>query len=205
MRTESPSLQPAAASRPDRVILIPGLFSPRWMLVPLATHLRRRFSEVLLWDDPRIFDELERSVRSVGSLLPTSASDSARVAVVSHSFGDWLIRAALQQRNGPPLMQLISISPVTTVVPSIAWLPRSITRRVPELAVMADQQLASIPLQREQCMKQTVIWASIDLLVRREQPFDHPERRQLRVRGTHNSLVFQPSVWRLVARELSGG
>ncbi|QDV40933.1 Alpha/beta hydrolase family protein [Stieleria neptunia] len=177
------------------VVLVPGFMSPAWMMWPMAKYLQGAFRQVVRWDYPRIFTDLDTSVRSLAEQF--CAFDRPDFAIVTHSFGDWLTRSAMHKIKPPRQIRLISVCPVTTAVPIVQrtrYLSKYIT---PEFRIMSVASSAEVPLPDDLDIFRTVIHAKGEVLVR-QQPSDD----QRFVFGSHNSVLFQPNVWKLVRDEL---
>ncbi|QDT03078.1 Alpha/beta hydrolase family protein [Rubripirellula lacrimiformis] len=177
------------------VVLVPGFMSPAWMMWPMAKYLQGSFHRVVRWDYPRIFVDLEVSVTSLADQL--SALDSPQIAIVTHSFGDWLTRSALQRIQSPRQIRLISLCPVTTNVPIVTLTSPLSQYITPELRIMSQAASAEVSLPNSLDIRRTVIHAKGDLLVRQQVADD-----QRFVVASHNSVLFQPNVWVLVRDEL---
>ena len=184
-------------------VLVPGLFSPRWMMLPMAAYLRRRLDRVTAWDHPTVFGDMDRNVRTLDGYLSEHLGDrrpAPPVALVTHSFGDWITRRVLQRRryDGRPLpTHLVSIGPVVTSNPASAIADRVVGGRITEIAIMADEDLASESLVIPPSVAHLALWPRIDPWIRRSS-YRSPQTIERRVWASHNSALFQPGVMRTV-------
>lgn len=181
--------------RVEHIVLVPGLFSPAWMMWPVSRALAGRGATVETWDDAAVFGPVEHSVRRLEAHFAELQPQAERIGVVSHSFGDWLCRQALSRGNLRCAISLVSLVPVVRG----SW-PAKLGRKLgagiaAEVEVMGDERRASAALDLPECIDRLVVWARIDPWVRRRAI---PGAREVTVPGTHNSLVFQPRVHRLV-------
>lgn len=185
---------------PREILLIPGFTSPAWMLWPLKRFLRRRFPSVATWDSRHIFEDPEHAAERLAGRL----ADGPVKAVVAHSFGDCIVRAALQQTDLRQVQQLISICPVAAPVPIARLLRHCRLAVTAELRAMAEG-LASANLQLPDALDHRVYWARHEWLISRPSNYPGVHARVTTLQGTHNSIVFLPSWWRKVAADLEDG
>ena len=190
------------ATAPHRlhVILVPGLFSPRWIMVPMGRFLRSEFDQVRCWDHPTVFGPLQRSHDALLSHI-TNNPPNDPVALITHSFGDWITRrvlADLDQQGDHRVSHLVSLSPVTTSNPAAITIGKLTKDRIPEIAVMRDADRASQCRRIAPHIHHLTLWSRIDPWVNRC-AYLSPQTIEHRVWATHNSINFQPGVWRRVA------
>ncbi len=181
----------------QKIILVPGFLSPRWMLRPLYGHLKDQFAEfaeVVLWDHPHILSEPFAVADELQSWLERETGGD-NVALVTHSFGDWVARKAIQS-SAVEVDKLLSICPVIRAVPTARMFAALTRDLVPEVRVMADGKSAASYLELPQVRDHLVIWARWDFWIRRRDRWPRTETRQRTVNGFHNSVIFQPSVWK---------
>ena len=181
-------------------VLVPGLFSPRWMMLPIATYLRRHVDSVSAWDHPTVLGDMQRNIRALDGYLCGVIHDGPS-AIVTHSFGDWVVRRVLQRRryDGRKLpTHLVSIGPVVTANRASIIADRLVGGRVPELAIMADEDAASESLTIPPSVAHLALWPRWDVWIRRAE-YPSPQTIEHRVWATHNSALFQPRVMRTVA------
>lgn len=167
------------------------------MLLPLARQLRRSPMRVITWDYPRVFSNIDESVATLSSLMQRENRMGRSIGLITHSFGDWIARQAVASLEEVSIARWISICPVIREVPVAQWIHRWCGDRLAEIAIMADPEEASANLVDGSAVKHTTIWAQWEWLVR---PREGMPRHELL--GTHNSVLFQPNLWRLVAAEL---
>lgn len=185
-----------------KVVLVPGFMSPSWLLWPLHRHLCSRFPEVVLWDHPHIFSEPYAVAEEFRSWLRTQLGRGNQVALVTHSFGDWVARWAIQS-DDVVIEKLLSICPVVDTVPAARLFAAFSQNLIPEVRVMSDGETASACLELPSDVDHLVIWARWDFWIRRRELLPHIETDQRIVNGFHNSVVIQPGVWKQIERFLN--
>jgi len=181
----------------ETVLLVPGLFSPRWHMSGLRRALQRAGFEARTWDDASVFGKLDTSVER----LQAAVADSGAAGIVTHSFGDWLLRRAAAENELPSVRALVSLVPVMTSSLA-ARLLRPLGAIAPEVAVMASDERAGRHLQTPLTMDRLVVWSRLDPWVRRVATDDLDNTRATVVPGTHNTVIWQPGVQRLTAEHL---
>lgn len=184
----------------DRILLVPGFMSPGWMFAPLHRKLKDDFPSVEVWDHPTVFDEPNRIVTAFANEL---SDTDQRIGIVSHSFGDWIVRGAITQSGTERVSKLISICPVTASVPTARLLSKVSLDVTPELRLMCDELRASTSLDFNSSIDHLVLWATLDVFVFKPSQWPREETEHRSVLGTHNSILFQPNIWRVVQDFLS--
>jgi len=179
----------------ERILLVPGFMSPGWMFAPLHRALGDSFPSVEVWDHPTVFDEPARIVAALANELRNA---NQRIGIVSHSFGDWIVRGAIAQSKTKDVGKLISICPVTTSVPTARLLRKVSLDVTPELQLMCDEFRSSASLDFNSSIDHLVLWATFDVFVFKPSPWPREETEHRSVLGTHNSILFQPNIWQVV-------
>ena len=191
---------------------MPGFFSPRWMLRPMRRGLsdrliqsadrgeaRERFDRVSIWDNAVVFKPPTQSVIRLCDHLTRS---DGPVALVTHSFGDWIARQSIDQlvRRGDwmPVRAVVSLAPVWVDAPAARLAAKLGGRFLPEIAVMSDPEAAARAVTLPPTIERLVVWATFEPWVRPIAPRG-VEAEVRFVAGTHNSIVLQRHVWDLVA------
>jgi pimeloyl-ACP methyl ester carboxylesterase len=187
------------AHRKLTVYLVPGFMSPAWMMVPLRWYLRRDLSDVRIWDYPRVFRDLDATLQQLAFRLDAHEEES--VAIVSHSFGDWIARSALHRMQGNAVASLVSVCPVVTSVAAAKFAQKISGDLVPELAVMASEDHSEVSIPDEMSIRRSMVWARGETLIRRDEKMTGNERER-RVFALHNSILFQPNGWKVIREEL---
>lgn len=187
---------------PERrtILLIPGLFSPRWHLWALGHSLRRSGFDAVTWDGTSVFGDVDTSIGRLSERLHAFGDG---LGVVTHSFGDWLFRQAAARGAAKNVTKLVSLVPVMDAS-TAARLVSPLGKLAPELAVMANRERATAALQTPSEMDRLIVWSRFDPWVRRVATEHLPNTRCRIVTGTHNTLLWQPSVHRLVVEHLLG-
>ncbi|WP_372716482.1 hypothetical protein [Novipirellula sp.] len=200
--TSFASIHPAD-SRGDieKVLLIPGFCEPAVFLWPLKLSLQQSCDNVQLWSDRMIFRNLEKSVARLSSELQ-SQSSSGSIALVTHSFGDWVARRAIAASRSHHVSALVSIAPVMQagIVPDLLHLATG--NLIPEVAVMGDPVRANCDASVEGRVRRLVIWASMDLYVRPVEIDEHPNASVHHLVGSHLTVAMQPNSLRLISQFL---
>lgn len=187
----------SAAVEIERVLLIPGLMEPRIAMWPLRMRMRKFCSRVDVWRDCYMFRNVERTVSRLAELIDARA-DSGKVAIITHSFGDWVARQAIARTRPHRVAALVSITPVMArgcLTTALYYLGGGL---VPELAIIADEQRARAALDCDAHLRRMVIWAASDWGVSPIDLTGLPNTEVHRVMATHLSVVLQPNVHRMV-------
>ena len=189
------------ADSKSEILIIPGMFSPAWVWIPFRRYLSDYFPSVSVWDHPHIFQNPE----GVAELLSETVLEFKRlgreVLLVSHSYGDWIARRAICTHGAEPAC-LISLCPVLTAVP-LARLARLLrVDIIPELRLLADAERSAEHCLIPDTIHRAILWASFELVVGKPESL---ERRleTISLLATHNSVIFQPGVWKTVRNELA--
>lgn len=185
---------------PERktVLLIPGLFSPRWHMWALRRALERQGFDAQVWDDASVFGALEDSIEKLGRRL---GEHDGELRVVTHSFGDWLFRQVAARGGAAKVIALVSLVPVmsASIVPSLL---RPLGAVAPEISVMASEAKAAADIELPDEIQRLIVWSKIDPWVRRVATETCPNTRSIAVTGTHNTILWQPGVHRIVVKHL---
>ncbi|MEZ6044114.1 MAG: hypothetical protein R3C11_00725 [Planctomycetaceae bacterium] len=171
--------------------------SPAWMLYGLERYLRRPGRKIIRWDYPQVFVDPARNVEKLSEALQNCKSPS--IYLIGHSFGDWIARSAINDCKLPAIKKLISICPALAPVPFAKVFSPLFGWLIPELVVMKDPELISVPISSELSTQRTIIWARFEFIVSRPPGLEINHE----VLGTHITSVFQPSLWRMVEEELA--
>lgn len=164
----------------------------------MQRYLSRDFHQVIRWDYPRIFSDLDAVANSLAGLLDSS---EAPTSIVAHSFGDWIVRSALHHTRRTKFDRLVSVCPVTTAVPIVKWIRPLSANLVSEFAVMEDAERASLSIPDRIEIQRSLIVATGEFIVR-ESLLAGSNPTPRRVAATHNSILFQPNGWRAIRHEL---
>jgi hypothetical protein len=185
---------------PERrsVLLIPGLFSPRWHFWGLRRSLRQSGFDAIIWDGSSVFGELETSIARLSECL---RGHSSGLNVVTHSFGDWLFRQVAARGDAGNVARVVSLVPVMGAS-CAARVVKPLGKLAPELGVMASEERAAAALQTPAEIQRLIVWSRIDPWVRRVAAQSFVNTRETEVPGTHNTLLWQPRVHRLVVEHL---
>jgi hypothetical protein len=162
--------------------------------VRVAPQQRRSGFNAVTWDDSSVFGELETSVGRLSECLH-GLGDT--LDIVTHSFGDWLFRQVAARGAADNVTKLVSLVPVMDAC-TAARLVSPLGGLAPELAVMASKERAAAALQTPPGMERLIVWSRFDPWVNRVATEHFTNTRCIIVAGTHNTLLWQPRVHRLV-------
>ena len=196
----SKDINPVNRAHPGirQVILIPGLFEPRFALAGLRYSLAKHCGQVEYWRDRLAFRSVETSISRLGEVIAGDPFQSGSIALVTHSFGDWIARASIARASNHRVGALVSLAPVMRAGFLPGLLYGMTGNLVPEIEVIMDQAKASADLDCDDRIRRLVIWSRFDESVRRV-PLDHIHNLEVqRVIATHFSIAWQPHVVRLV-------
>lgn len=187
----------------SRILILGGFCEPLWLLAPVRSALSGCADSVEVWRDVVVHRELDRSIGRLRDALAQQPSDGGGTAVLSHSFGDWVVRQALADFADPPISALVSVAPLMGVSP-IGLLLRTLgCGRIAEVPVMTNAACAARGTRLDPRIRRLVIWAHLDLWVR---PVTLLPADNLSVQhywATHLSIILQPNVHQRIRRFLS--
>lgn len=185
-------------------MLVPGLLEPRLAMVPLRRRLRRqldcrrRWDDVRCWRDRCIFRNVARSVDRMAAHIAMREGQTQPLGIVTHSFGDWVVRAAIAKTPEHRVTRLVSLAPLMRFgfLPGVLFAVSG--KFIPEVAIIMDSHRAAENLALDAKVKRLVIWSRFDESVRQVDlsHVDHVDVRYLL--GTHLTLPMQPNTHRLV-------
>ncbi len=192
------------AERLSRLILIPGLLEPRFVFLPLQISLQKQGLSVEIWHDRLAFRSLENSVNRLADTIEGNANNVGSIGIVTHSFGDWIARAAIAKSERHRVRTMVSLAPAMRVgfLPCLLYAISG--NLIPEIEVLMDEDRASANIDCDYRIRRLVVWSCFDESVR-SVPLDHLSNVDVtRVCGTHLSMACQPNVIRLVNSFLLG-
>ncbi len=193
--TDNPT---ATMTLPNRVILIPGLLEPRLGMFPLWMALRSDIERVEFWRDRIAFRNVEASVDRLAGEIAGDAAKQDGISLVTHSFGDWVARAAIARSPSHRVVSMVSLAPVmrSGFFPTLAY--AATCNLIPEIKIIMDRVNASANLNCDPKLRRLVIWSRFDESLR-SIALDHiPNLRVERVFATHLTIGWQPNVLKLV-------
>ncbi|TWT67456.1 lipase family protein [Allorhodopirellula solitaria] len=186
----------------DRVLLIPGLLEPPMAMWPLRRVLSKRWDPVEIWRDRLIFRDIDATVTRLSRWIEDDGSGSS-IAIVTHSFGDWLARRAIARTPGHRVIALASVAPVMRsgcIIKAIHYAGGDL---IPEIAIVSHPDRAAENLECDPNVDRMVLWAKIDLGVSEIDLSRLPHIAVHRVAATHLSIIMQPNVMSRIERFLS--
>ena len=193
-----------AAERPDRLILVPGLLEPSFAFLPLRRCVKNDVASVECWRDRIIFRSLQSSVDRLADAIAGDADSGESVGIVTHSFGDWVARAAIAKSRHHRVVALASLAPVMRAgfLPTLLYGVSG--NMIPEIEIIMNREKASANLNCDERLRRLVVWSRFDESLR-SISLAHVQNVQVqRVCASHISIVWQPNVLRLVKRFLFG-
>ena len=138
----------------------------------------------------------------LANAIAGDADTHGPIGMVTHSFGDWVARAAIAKSPQHRVRAMVSLAPVMRAgfLPSLLY---ALTGNlVPEIEIIMDRKKASANLDCDDRVRRLVVWSHFDESLR-SVPLDHvPNLVVQRVYGTHLSMAWQPNIIRLVNRFL---
>ncbi|TWT82421.1 hypothetical protein CA13_38840 [Planctomycetes bacterium CA13] len=187
-----------------RILLVPGFCEPRFLLKPLRHAIRRSHQSVEIWRDRWVGRSLQTSIDRLKCDLGRDADDADHsVAIVTHSFGDWVTRQAIAEL--PPnhhVTHLVSIAPIMTTSPIAMGLAAIGGGLISEVPVMARKKRASMNNRLNPNLNRLIIWAKADVWVRPVEFSNKPNLKIESVWASHLSVALQPNVHRKVCEFL---
>ena len=185
-----------------RVILIPGLLEPPIALWPLKRVLQKHCDLVEYFHDRYIFRNVEHSINRLADMIG-EANQGQSVAIVTHSFGDWVARQAIANVSSHGVVALVSVAPVmrSGLVPFGLRLISG--NMIPEVKIITNRERAAANVDLGDRVRRLVIWARVDECVRCI-PLDHITNAQ-HVPATHLTVILQPNVLRMVEQFVFSG
>lgn len=182
----------------QEILLVPGLLEPCFALWPLRWSLQSRCNRLEFWHDRLAFRNLETSVSRMADRIAGDPNSDQPIGIVTHSFGDWVVRAAIAAQPNHRVSTLVSLAPVMQagVLPSVAY---ALTwKLVPEIAVIMDATRASANLDCDPGIRRMVIWSKFDESLRQVDLTQVENMEVRRVVATHFTIALQPNVHRMV-------
>ena len=170
---------------------------------PLRRSLRHHCDRVDCWRDRIVFRDLQASVDRVANEISGDAAQQGTVAIVTHSFGDWIARAAIAQSPNHRVKSLVSLAPVMRAgfLPMVAY---GLTGNlVPEIKVIMNSAAASANLDCDDRVRRLVIWSRFDESLRQVALDGINNLEVERVWATHLSIPWQPNTRRLTSNFLT--
>jgi pimeloyl-ACP methyl ester carboxylesterase len=120
------------------------------------------------------------------------------IGLVTHSFGDWVARAAVAEQPNHRVRTLVSLAPVIRAG-FLARVAHALTGDlIPEIAVVMDAKRASANLDCDPRIRRMVVWSRFDESVRSVDLDQFTNIVTWHVTATHLTIALQPNVHRLV-------
>ena len=183
---------------PNQLILVPGLLEPCFAFLPLKRSLSNHCPRIDCWRDRLIFRDIEASVNRLAAMISRDANDRCAIGIITHSFGDWIARAAITRSRQHQVKMMISLAPVmrSGFLPTLLY--GFSGNLIPEVKVIMNGNDAMANLDCDDRVRRLVIWSRFDESLR-SVPLDHIRNLQVqRVWATHFSIPWQPNVLRAI-------
>ncbi|TWU35962.1 esterase/lipase family protein [Novipirellula artificiosorum] len=181
----------------DQIVLVPGFFEPRLLMQPLRYSLRKTSLRTQIWRDRWAFRSLDRSIDRLRlEISAANRSERGTIAIVTHSFGDWVARQAIAEAKNHRVTHLVSIAPIMNASPVAKGLRAIGCGLIPEVPVMASATRASENSDVGPGIRRLILWANLDVWIRPPKVVEHAQTRSLW--ATHLSIILQPNVHRAV-------
>lgn len=191
-------------NRPEEIILVPGLLEPAFAMVPLRWSLRNHCRYVECWRDRCVFRNLEHSVDRMVERISGDPVAGNAIGIVTHSFGDWIVRAAIARSPSHRVTALVSLAPLMRFGFLTGLLSAITGDWIPEVAVIMDRDRASANADCDSEVRRLVLWSGVDESLR-SVDLSHVKNLEARhVLATHLSIPLQPNVHHAVADFLFG-
>lgn len=182
----------------QEILLVPGLFEPRFALWPLRRALQSHCEHFEYWRDRLAFRQLDASVDRMAERIAGDSGQQGPIGIVTHSFGDWVARAAIARQPNHRVTTLVSLAPVMRAG-FLANTAYALTGKlIPEVAVVNDPERASANLDCDPNIRRMVVWARFDESLRSIDLTHVKNVLTKRVLATHISIAVQPNVLRMV-------
>ncbi|WP_146597920.1 esterase/lipase family protein [Novipirellula aureliae] len=211
-------MNPVKNPTKQTVILVPGFCEPRPLLWPLRLTLRSPAvvnghctRKVRIFKDRIVFRDLENSASKLRQQIESLLKEpNHSVAIVTHSFGDWVARQAisrvLQDFEGrdAPAISLASIAPIMTASPiarGLHWLGGDV---ISEVAVMSNASRASTNVTFDVAIPRLIVWANVDVWIRTMELEGNALLEIQHIWASHLSIVLHPRVHRSVKKFING-
>ncbi|PHQ37153.1 hypothetical protein CEE69_02025 [Rhodopirellula bahusiensis] len=156
------------------------------------------------WQDRCIFRDLDRSVDRMVKRISGDREAGKSIGVVTHSFGDWVVRAAIARAPEHRVTTLVSLTPLMRFGFLTGLLSVVSGNRIPEVTVIMDPDRASANADCDSNVRRLVLWSWIDESLRSVDLSHVSNLEARRVAATHLSIPLQPNVHHAVADFMFG-
>jgi pimeloyl-ACP methyl ester carboxylesterase len=188
-------------NKSEKVILIHG-FAAHWLVMhPFAMACQKRGYQAHQWTYDTIFRSIDTSAMRFSKYLHEIDRLGTPYHIVAHSMGSVVTRAALQ--TGKSLTNLKSIALLAPPVRGL-WLakfaPLALKKYCPSIDGLRDTPLSVVSrlANISPNVRSMVVAASHDVLVPVANTYLPACESHQIVLGTHNSILFDPRVFKMV-------
>lgn len=184
------------------VVLVYGFAAPRWTMSMLARSLRRRGFRTVLWTYPSITVGIDSLAGQLAEFM--QRLDEPPPHLVAHSMGTVVARVAIE-RFDAQVDRRVFLAPPLIGIPLASFAPNWVRKIAPpldQLRTSPNSFVNQIPPPDPAGL--SIIAGSLDLNVPVRYTLAHPASHHKIILATHNSLLFDPRVAKLVAEMLDG-
>lgn len=183
------------ASPKEEILLVHGIATPSWAMVPLKWGLSRQGFDVTLWTYPSLFLPIDIHAAELRRFLTTRPSSQTKLHIVAHSMGCIVVRCATHEMKIPGLGRMVWIAPPNLGSPVARFVSTILPGCFPpadQLSSRAGSWVRELPLPVGQDIG--ILSARFDGLVpKRYTPLPGIPSKCIRF-ATHNSLLVSRQV-----------
>jgi triacylglycerol lipase len=95
----------------DEIVLVHGIATPRWAMLPLQWGLSRHGFDVTLWTYPSLFQSIEVHAAKLRQFAMSRPSSQPQFHFVAHSMGCIVVRCATYGTTIPGLGRMVWMAP----------------------------------------------------------------------------------------------
>jgi triacylglycerol lipase len=105
------AMQKSNGSPRDEIVLVHGIATPRWAMLPLQWGLSRHGFDVTLWTYPSFFQSIEVHAANLRRFAMSRTPPPSKFHFVAHSMGCIVVRCATYGAPIPGLGRMVWIAP----------------------------------------------------------------------------------------------
>ena len=138
------------------------------------------------------------SINALAAAIAGDADQEGEIGIVTHSFGDWIARAAIARSLCHRVTAMVSLAPVMRAGFLTTLLYGLTGNMIPEIRVIMNRNTASANLDCDDRIRRLVIWSRFEESLR-SVPLEGIQNLQVqRIWATHFSITWQSNVTRVV-------
>jgi pimeloyl-ACP methyl ester carboxylesterase len=186
------------------IIFIHG-FAAHWsVLWPCSLYLRRLNYEPLFWTYPTLTQSIAKSANDFKNFIRQIDDRGNSFHVIAHSMGSIVTRFVLQDFKPRNLDRIVLLAPPITGLPAACRSPQLLKRWIPALNELSDKDGICQQTAHDEIKVPTlVIAARFDVLIPIQNTHLVGQSEHCVFTATHNSLLFDPRVFRKISEFLS--